>query len=206
MKRIMALLSVLAALTAMANLANAQETYRIKPGDVLRIEVLEDASINRDTLVLPDGRISVPLVGTVAAGGRTLSQVKSSVTRELAPNFANDPTVFVSLSRLAQEELVLPSAPELGPTVEVYVLGEVARSGKVTVAEGTTMLQLLAEIGGFSKFAAKKRIQLRRVDASGHERVYKVNYKDILAGKSGIGMTIMTQGDVIVVPERKLFE
>jgi polysaccharide export outer membrane protein len=68
------------------------------------------------------------------------------------------------------------------------------------------MLQLLAEIGGFSRFAATQRVQLRRVGKDGKERVYNVNYKDILAGKSGIGMTVMAPGDVIIVPERRLFE
>jgi polysaccharide export outer membrane protein len=207
-KRITALLFALTLLPLFAGMGLAQESYRIKPGDIIRIEVLEDSSINRDALVLPDGRISVPLAGTVQAGGRTLSQVKSSVTSELSSNFASDPTVFVSLARLAEPEFALPSTglPQAGPTIPVYILGQVSSPGKFEVAEGTTMLQLLAEIGGFSRFAAKKRVQLRRRDSTGKERVYNVNYKDILAGRSNIGMTVMAPGDVIIVPERRLFE
>ncbi|WP_135502470.1 polysaccharide biosynthesis/export family protein [Roseovarius aestuariivivens] len=206
MKRILTLLSTLVVLQLAPGLATAQETYRIKPGDVLRIEVLEDSSINRDTLVLPDGRVSVPLAGTVAAGGRTLGQVRSSIVSELAPNFASEPTVFVSLARLAREDPQFPMPEPEEPTIEIYVLGQVNTPGKVAVAPGTTMLQALAQIGGFSQFAARKRIQLRRVDSTGRERVYRVNYNEILAGRSNIGMTVMAPGDVIIVPERRLFE
>ncbi|WP_085805062.1 polysaccharide biosynthesis/export family protein [Roseovarius albus] len=208
MKRIITLLFTLTLVPLFAAAGQAQESYRIKPGDVIRIEVLEDSSINRDALVLPDGRVSVPLAGTVQAGGRTLSQVKSSVIDELSPNFASPPTVFVSLARLAEPEITFPSASTAAveDTIPIYVLGQVANPGKVQVAEGTTLLQMLAEIGGFSRFAAKKRVQLRRRDSSGKERVYNVNYRSILEGKSNIGMTVMAPGDVIIVPERRLFE
>ncbi|WP_254054523.1 polysaccharide biosynthesis/export family protein [Roseovarius sp. EL26] len=207
-KRIITLLFALTLLPIFAGEGSAQESYRIKPGDIIRIEVLEDSSINRDALVLPDGRVSVPLAGTVQAGGRTLGQVKNSITTELSPNFASAPTVFVSLARLAEPELAFPSAgaADAEPTIPIYILGQVSSPGKVEVAEGTTLLQLLAEIGGFSRFAAKKRVQLRRRDATGKERVYNVNYNNILAGRSNIGMTVMAPGDVIIVPERRLFE
>jgi polysaccharide export outer membrane protein len=56
-------------------------------------------------------------------------------------------------------------------------------------------------MGGFSKFAATKRIQLRR-----GTDLYPLNYKDIEAGKSNAGGTILAEGDVILVPQRKLFE
>lgn len=207
MKRIVTLLFALTLVPLFATAGQAQESYRIKPGDIIRIEVLEDSSINRDALVLPDGRVSVPLAGTIQAGGRTLSQVKSSVASELSPNFASPPTVFVSLARLAEPEFSLPGGTVAEEdTIAVYVLGQVANPGKVEVAEGTTLLQMLAEIGGFSRFAAKKRVQLRRRDSTGKERVYNVNYKSILAGTSNIGMTVMAPGDVIIVPERRLFE
>ena len=84
-------------------------------------------------------------------------------------------------------------------------MGEAAKSGKISVAPGTTMLQMFAEMGGFSKFAATKRIQLRRADkASGTEKVYSFNYKDIESGTTKAG--ILMDGDVILVPQRKLFE
>ena len=81
--------------------AAAQE-YKIRAGDTLQVEVLEDPSLNRTLLVLPDGTISFPLAGSVAASGRTVSQVQSALTSGLSGNFAAAPTVTVSVASLAQ--------------------------------------------------------------------------------------------------------
>jgi len=203
MKQIFALLAAVLMLPGLAGVANAQDSYRVKSGDLLQVEVIEDPSINRQVLVTPDGRISIPLAGTVKASGRSVDQVQADIASKLAPNFATTPTVFVSVNSVAYED---PALADAGVTIDVYVLGEVASAGKFAVAPGTNVLQLLAEIGGFSDFAATKRIQLRRKDKSGAERVYNVNYEAILEGQSSVGMTTLTSGDVIIVPQRKLFE
>ncbi|MFN3936605.1 MAG: polysaccharide biosynthesis/export family protein [Gemmobacter sp.] len=200
---LMRVLGLLAALFVFAAPATAQDGYRIRPGDVLRVEVLEDPGINRSVLVAPDGRISVPLAGVIATGGRTLEQVQAELTDRLAGNFAAPPTVFVGVERLAEPRATGPAAPR---AVTVHVMGEVGRPGRLQVPAGTTILQAFAEMGGFSKFAATKRIQLRRVDRSGKETVYAIDYDAIERGESGAGRTVLTEGDVILVPQRRLFE
>lgn len=183
----------------------AQDGYRIRPGDILRIEVLEDAGLNRSVLVAPDGRLSMPLAGTVQAGGLTVDQVQADMAKRMTANFATTPNVYISIERLAEREPAAARAPSAAPTVDIYVMGEVARPGKLAVEPGTTMLQLFAEMGGFSKFAATKRIQLRRTE-NGVEQVYLLNYRAIEAGTgTGSSMTVR-EGDVVVVPQRKLFE
>ncbi len=189
----------------MTTMALAQSDYRIKSGDVLRVEVLEDSSLNRDAIVLPDGRFSFPLAGAIKASGRSVDQVRREVINKLASNFATEPTVFVSVSRLAEPRFGAEAAAEADKDV-IYVLGEVNQPGAHEIEEGTTMLQALAQVGGFSKFAATKRIQLRRTDKSRKERIYSVNYREILQGKTSIGTTVLIPGDVIIVPQRKLFE
>jgi len=206
MKPIIALFAALLMTPLMSLSATAQSNYKIKPGDVVRVEVLEDASINRDSLVLPDGRISIPLAGTVRAGGQTVDQIRSEVASKLSPNFASEPTVFVTVSRLAEPRAVAPSGPAAPVTDTIYILGEVSNPGMVELERGTTLLQALAAVGGFSPFAATRRIQLRRTDKSHTERIYNVNYDAILQGKTSIGTTILTAGDVIIVPQRRLFE
>lgn len=184
--------------------AAAQDAYRIAPGDVLRVEVIEDESLNRSTLVLPDGRFSFPLAGSVRAGGRTIDAVRSDLVTQLAPNFSNPPTVFVSLERLAEPDLLLEEE-EL--RISIYVLGEVSRPGRLEIEPGTTLIQAFALMGGFSEFAATKRVQLRRRDpVTGVERVYKLNYDRIAEGTSPNGTAALAEGDVILVPTRRLFE
>ncbi|MEJ6404889.1 polysaccharide biosynthesis/export family protein [Yoonia sp. 2307UL14-13] len=179
--------------------ADAQGNYRIRGGDVLQMEVLEDPSLNRDLLVLPDGNVTVPFVGAIRARGRTLSQVQANIRSRLGPSFAEPPNVFVGLSSLAEIEEREPV------TIDVYVVGEVETPGKREIEPGTTVLQFLAEMGGFTDFAATKRIQLR-TSRTGREQVYSLNYNDVELG-GGVGTsTVLADGDVIVVPQRRLFE
>lgn len=200
------LLTALLLMVGLAGVATAQSNYRIQPGDTLQIEVLEDTNLNRNVLVLPDGSISFPLAGTVKAGGRSVDTVARSLSSEMASNFAVEPTVFVSVAALA------PKAPrarvKAGPDlINVYIVGEANEPGRKEVLPGTTLLQFLAEAGGLSRFAAEKRIQLRRVDPqSGQETVYRFNYRSMGGNGSISGTTTLAPGDVIVVPERRLFE
>jgi polysaccharide export outer membrane protein len=189
---------------ALAPAAFAQEEYRIRPGDVLRIEVIEDPSLNRSVLVPPDGRIVLPLAGSVQAGGRGVSQVQGDLAGLLAPNFAAAPSVFVSIEQIFRPPPPVPEAPPR--TVGIFVLGEVNNPGQLGVVPGTTVLQLFAQMGGFSRFAATKRIQLRRTDAGGQEQVYLIDYDAIEQGESAVGATVLREGDVIIVPQRRLFE
>jgi len=187
------LVSALAAPLALAQSAG----YRIKAGDQLAITVLEDDTLNRQTLVLPDGRISVPLAGSVPAAGNTVETVERTIADRLASNFAVRPSVFVSVVSVSEEEETFP----------IYVLGQVGSPGLVEVLPGTTLLQAVALSGGLDRFAATKRIQLRRTDSStGQERLYLFNYKAVERGGSIQSMITLREGDVVIVPERRLFE
>ena len=188
---------------ALSTGAFAQSSYQIKNGDSLQVEVLEDPALNRSVLVLPDGSISFPLVGTIPAAGRTIDAVKADLAAALAGNFAAPPNVFVGIGTLA---VATPrAAGGKSRTISVYAMGEVTAPGKADVTPGTTVLQFLAQAGGFTRFAAQKRIQLRRTAKGGAEQIYLFNYDG--TGTSGIaGSTRLQSGDVIVVPQRKLFE
>jgi polysaccharide export outer membrane protein len=190
------LLAALALLAAPAAWAQASG-YLIQPGDVLAITVLEDDSLNQQSLVTPDGRISVPLAGTVQASGRTVEAIESTIADRLASNFAVRPSVFVSVVSVTEEEETFP----------IYVLGQVETPGLVEVLPGTTLLQAVALAGGLDRFAATKRIQLRRRDsATGQERLFLFNYKAVERGGTITSMITLREGDVLIVPERRLFE
>lgn len=183
----------------LATVSHAQ-SYNLEVGDVLSIEVLEDASLNRSTLILPDGNINFPFAGSVRAAGRSVNQVQQSLIKALAPNFAAEPTVFVSINQLGNPQ-------STGSTIDVYFIGEVNAPGVKPLERGTTFLQALASTGGFTAFAATKRIQLRRNDpATGQEAIYTFDLRAAGDGASISGNTTLRDGDVILVPERRLFE
>lgn len=194
------LFAVFAMLVA-ATAAVAQSNYQIRPGDTLQVEVLEDPSLNRAVLVLPDGSVSFPFAGSVRAGGRTASEVGQAITSGISSNFASPPNVFVTVQQLTQAPLTGVSR-----RINVYVMGEVSTPGELTVRPGTTLFQALSQAGALTPYAATKRIVVRRTDRSGKAQVYKVNLKAIADGRA-VGRDIrLRDGDVIIVPQRRLFE
>lgn len=177
--------------------------YNVRPGDLLKVEVAQDPSMNRTVLVAPDGRISMPLAGSIQASGRPVEAIAGTLASGLGPHFATAPDVYVSLERLNDRTAGRGGAggATRAPGPVVHVLGAATKPGKYALDRQTTMLQLFAEMGGFDKFAATKRVQLRRGD-----KTYQVNYDQVEAGASSAGNMVLQPGDVIIIPQRRLFE
>lgn len=192
----------LVVLVALAAALPAAAAYRIQPGDTLTLQVVEDSSLDRSLLVLPDGSINVPSVGSIRAAGVTVDALRNTIATRLTPGFSTKPTVYLSVASLKP---VNPNAPTGGPTMEIYAMGEVAKPGMIEVSRGSTLLQALAQAGGPTPYAATKRIQLRRTYKGGQTRVFSFDYKSVMEGKSVQAITLQ-KGDVIMVPTRRLFE
>lgn len=183
-----------------------QMRYTVQAGDRLRIEVLEDESLNRELLVLPDGTISFPYLGALGVAGQTTDAIAKAITRGIAPQFAIRPTVNVSVRGLGRRA---PAQPAAGHRIDVFLTGEIAKAGKVEVAPGTTLLQVLAQAGGVTGFAARRRIELHRHDPrTGTDRIYVFSLTGRPArGRGAVALgTEVQAGDVILVPTRRLFE
>ncbi|MEN6310579.1 MAG: SLBB domain-containing protein, partial [Acidobacteriota bacterium] len=86
-------------------------------------------------------------------------------------------------------------------TVVVYVFGQVKNPGALQVKRSAipTLLQAIAQAGGFSDRAARGGIKVRRKDAAGRETEISVNAKNILKGK--IKDIQLVENDTIYVPE-----
>lgn len=204
--KLFSLMATVALMVLTATTATAQNAYKIRNGDILRVEVIEDPSLNRTVLVSPDGRISMPLTGAIRASGKSIEDIQRELAAGLTASFAARPNVFVAVERLAERRPVTPTTPEPDPTIEIFVMGEVGKPGKVTLAPGSNVLQAFAQMGGFTRFAASSRVQLRRPAPDGSEAMYTLDYKAIEDGSSNAGMTVLAPGDIIVVPQRRLFE
>jgi polysaccharide export outer membrane protein len=185
----------------LATTSFAQDSnYQVQPGDTLLIEVLEDTSLNRSVLVTPDGSFAFPFAGSLRVAGLTVNQIRANIVSSIEGNFVTPPNVFVSVASLRPDE-------EEDETMNVYFVGEVNTPGLREVALGTTFLQALSEAGGFTNFAATKRLQLRRTNThTGAQSLYKINYHALSLGAGLRKSIFMRPGDVILVPERRLFE
>lgn len=201
MKPMMMALWTLIAAAFVATTAMAQDGYRIRSGDTLSVEVVEDSSLNRDILVLPDGTINFPFAGTLRVRGLTPAQVQAQLATGIAPNFAVRPQVFVNVREVG---VPVEGTPR---TISVYLLGEFAAPGVYEISPGATLLQALSLGGGFTDFAALRRVQLRRVNPhTGETTVATLNYRAVSDGGVLRHDPVLAEGDVILVPERRLFE
>jgi len=200
-------LGILAGVLLVLNygIASAQSAglYTLKPGDVVSVTVLEDPLLDRQVLVAPDGRIALPLAGSLIAQGRTPQQLAGTVRARLRSRFVDPPTVTVSLVSIGEED-------DADQRV-VYVLGEVTRPGRYgyKAEEPITILQALTLAGGPSPFAATARIQVReRAGKGGIETLRLFDYEAAADGALNTvhDLAVLADGAVIIVPERGLFE
>ena len=173
------------------------QSGRLQPGDVVGITVYQDPKLDRQVLIGPSGMISFPLAGQIRAGGLTTAELESVLKARLKGRFTEEPDITVALIALKSED------PDLKP--KIFITGEVLRPGPFVMQQRLSLVQAIAVAGGFSPFAAKQRIQLRR-KIDGVESLYVFNYNDFFAGTNFENNINLRPGDVIIVPERGLFE
>jgi polysaccharide export outer membrane protein len=161
------------------------DDYALQPGDKLRIEVYKDAQLSQSVQVRPDGKITLPLIGDIAAMGLTPIALRDRVATALK-DYVNNPVVTVIVVE--------------GTSPTAYVVGEVNRPGPVTLQPNMTVLQALAIAGGLKDFANAKNIRILRKGSTGLQQTIPFNYKDAIKG-SGDGSVFLQAGDTIVVPD-----
>ena len=193
---------ILLALLMLAGFATAASAQAIKLGDSLSISVLQDPKLDRQVIVDPSGQIAFPMAGHIRARGLTPQAVENILKAKLAPNYKDeDLDVTVAFASVAKPE---PPEEDLKP--KIFVTGEVARPGSYVVRQKTTLMQAIALAGGLGPFAAKSRLQVRRRTAGGDETIFAFDYRAYEAGYDLEGNVTLRAGDVIIVPERGLFE
>ena len=185
---------------ATAQTLNAGD-YSLAPGDRIDISVLEDPTLNRQALVRPDGKISLPLAGSIMVAGQSPEAVQRLIRRRLAKSFVALPTVTVSLAAVGIE-----AAEELLSLPAFFVIGEVSQPGRFAfdTDKPVSILQALSLAGGLEVFPARKRVQVRRYDGD-VETLLFFDYRAVESGEALPSQFFIEDGDVIVVPERGLF-
>jgi polysaccharide export outer membrane protein len=133
--------SASSATASTASTASTAADYRLTAGDKLRIDVYKDAQLSQSLQIRPDGKITLPLVGDVAAAGHTSVELRDAISASLKEYITN-PVVTV---------IVTEASPQI-----VYVTGEVNKPGALTLTGQMSILQALAMAGGFTDFADKK--------------------------------------------------
>ncbi len=158
--------------------------YRLQPGDILEISVWKEEGMQGEVLVRPGGGLSFPLVGDVAAEGRTVQQLSSEITERLKA-YIPDPVVTVSLKQI-QGNII-------------YVLGRVNRPGEFQFIRKIDVMQALSKAGGMTPYAEVEKIKiLRRTE--GALQAIMFNYDEVEKGARLEQNILLESGDVVVVP------
>lgn len=151
-----------------------QDIYRLGSGDRVEVTVFGHEDLSGEFEVDGAGSLSLPLIGSVRAGGLSLSDLERAIIVSLRPDYLLDPQVSVNVTNYRP----------------FYIIGEIKNPGSYAYVNGMTAINAIALAGGYTYRARENRLMIERVVDS--QRV------EIDASRE----TIILPGDVIQVPER----
>ena len=153
-------------------------SYIIGGEDILFIRTWRQPDFTFNTAVRPDGKITIPLVGELTAGGKTPSQLEKEISTELT-KFIQSPEVSVTVLEVRSKKY--------------FVVGEVLRAGSFPLAGPITVMEALSQCG-FAPFANKKKIRVLRGTQS-----FLFNFEDVTRGKKMEQNIPLENGDYVIV-------
>jgi polysaccharide biosynthesis/export protein PslD len=181
-------------------MAYARKDYRIQPGDTVKLSIFRGAQLPpeyvQEIAVQPDGKITLINIETpLQAEGLTVSELQEKAKEAYAPLFPTredePPRFFVTIQFLTTNRAQwLPD--------QVFVLGQVRRSGAVPYRPGLTVLQAMASAGGWLVSGNEERVVVLRTDYEGRTVSREI---DLDAAVSHLGGDLeLFPGDVVYVP------
>lgn len=154
--------------------ADGDGPYLLDTGDRLRIFVYGQPSLSRLYVVDHAGKISVPLIGSVNARGRTTSDLERAIRSRLSSELVRDPQVTVDVQQ---------NRP-------FFVLGEVRNAGQYPYVSGMTVETAVAIAGGYTERASDRSFRIsRRVNGGVEQMLAPADY-------------VLQPGDTVFVYER----
>lgn len=166
------------------------KTYLIGPGDQLRIFVRDNSELSVSIPVRPDGKISIPLVKSIQAAGKTPVELAQDLENALS-QYIRNPHVSVMVTSFVG-------------TYEnrIRIIGEAVRPQALPYRKGMTLLDVMIAVGGLTPFAAGNRATLVRT-VNGKTKTYDIDLAALLNGELSVNVPVRP-GDVITIP-RALF-
>ena len=165
-----------------ANVAGEQ-SYLLKAGDLLVVNVWRDDDLSREVLIAPDGKLSFPLAGHLQASGKSIEALTIELEERLG-EFIDDPVITIALKEVRGNRF--------------YVLGNVNRPGMFLLEGDTDVMQALSMAGGTTAYADLNSIRIiRRED--GQQSAFRFEYNHVSRGRKLDQNLLLAGGDVVVV-------
>jgi polysaccharide export outer membrane protein len=162
-----------------------ESKYVIGAADVLAVDVWHEQELSKVLPVRPDGKLSLPLIGELQAGGQTPLQLQDTIAQRLK-GYLENPQVTVIVQDTKSQTF--------------SVVGEVQRPGSFTFGHAVSVLDAVALAGGLRDFAKSKKMYVLRTAADGSHQKLPVNYNDVVKGKRPSENIILQSHDTVVVP------
>ena len=155
--------------------------YVIGVGDTINIRVYEQEGLSSILKIRRDGRVALPLAGEFSAAGKHPSQLAREIEAHLK-EFIVSPRVTVNI--------------EISQPVTVTAIGEIAKTGPLTLEPPARLIEAIAEAGGPNDYANKSRIFVLRQFPK-FQRI-RFTYDAIVHNEAGAAGFQLRTGDVIV--------
>jgi polysaccharide biosynthesis/export protein len=155
-------------------------TYKVGPADVLMVKVWNEDKFSGPVVVHQDGKITLPLVGDLDAGGTTPRDIEGTITKALT-KYVVKPLVTVTVQAVESKKY--------------YLDGQINHPGEFPLDRPTTILEAISKAGGLQDFANKKKIYILRGD-----KKIPFNYKEVINGKNMEQNIPLEPGDHVFVP------
>jgi protein involved in polysaccharide export with SLBB domain len=168
---------------------SAPSGYTLSPNDQVAVEVFGEDDLRTNGRLNGEGKLSLPLLGSVHLGGLTLAQAASKITELYGRDYLVNPRVNITLVGYAKRRFT--------------ILGQVNRPGSYEMPEGSPdgvdLLEAIAMAGGYTRIAAPERISVRRRAATGEDEILRVDAKR-LSRRGGESFQVRP-GDTVTVAE-----
>lgn len=163
--------------------------YRIGPGDSLDITIWHNTDLSSHVEVRPDGRISMALLGDVVAAGKTPMALASEIQDKLK-SYIKEPLVTITPTRF------------VGPVGnQIRVIGEAVQPRAIPYSAKMTLLDVMINVGGLTKYADGNRAVIVRVQ-NGKQETYNVELDSLIRDGDVSKNVAVEPGDVLIIPQR----
>jgi polysaccharide export outer membrane protein len=164
------------------------ENYKIGVGDLLDVQVYDEPDLSAEVRVLTDGFISLPLVGSIHAGGLTVTDLEKAVTKIHGERFLVNPQVTVIVKEFSR----------------IFVFGEVKNPSAFPLTGKMTVFEAITLAGGFTEVANKSAVKVIREKVDGGETTFQVDI-DRLAKKGDTSQDMELEANDRIVVSRTFF-
>ena len=167
--------------------ALGQPDYRIGPYDLLSVTVFQIKDLDREVRVDNSGRISLPLIGTVQAAGKSTHELEEEIASRYARSYLQNPQVSLFVKEFASQRVTLN--------------GAVKKSGMFPMsATRISLLQAVSLGDGLTETANPRNVAVLR-NVNGQNMVARF---DLLAIRDGSMQDPQILGnDIIYVDEAR---